>query len=253
MRDSHDTSWRGLSTAELYDLGRSVVEDGDPARALPMSDDLENRRFSGAFELRALALQSLGDLDGAARALREGLGHAPRVWTMWQLLGNIQSDLGKPQDARESYERALACDGVWRESVVLNVAVLRSRDGDHRGALDLLEDVTVGDNDEAFGAHVRDLLLACRRELRGEVLPRGTLFDVFLDGPVRGQPACRFVQRVRVVAVAEGDILRFVREDLGEEYDECTIEEAEPGEVLGEVLAGVHWAAAERYVYAEGT
>ncbi len=125
----------------LYEEGLTAFQEQRDDDALRLADQLEDRRYSGAFEVRALVLDRQGDTEAAVECLEEGVGHAPQTWLLWQLLGNFRSDLERYGDAQAAYEAALACPEVDTDSVKLNQAVLLRRLEEHEQALAILETI----------------------------------------------------------------------------------------------------------------
>ncbi len=109
--------------------------------ALDVARQLEELRFSAAFEIAALAHDGMGERDEAVKVLQRGVEVAPEVWSNWQLLGNLLSDLDRFEEAEAAYDQALQCGEVWADSVWLNQAVLASRREQFDAALELLEQV----------------------------------------------------------------------------------------------------------------
>jgi Flp pilus assembly protein TadD len=71
--------------------------------ALEIATELEAHRYSGSFEIAALAHAGKGDLEAAVAVLRRGVATVPDAWPNWQLLGNYVSDLGRYDEAEAAY------------------------------------------------------------------------------------------------------------------------------------------------------
>jgi tetratricopeptide (TPR) repeat protein len=128
-------------TKALVKQGFEHLQAREFQDAIDVARQLEELRFSAAFELASLAHQGMGNRDEAVRALQRGVDVAPEVWLNWQLLGNSFSDLDRFEEAGAAYEKALQCDQVWTDSVRLNQAVLASRQERFDEALELLGQV----------------------------------------------------------------------------------------------------------------
>ncbi|VVE50515.1 hypothetical protein PMO31116_04625 [Pandoraea morbifera] len=85
------------------------LEAGDPESALEIGKKLESMRYSGAYEVQAMAYADMDEMEQAVAVLEAGVAHAPGVWLLWQLLGNYRSDLGRFPEAIEAYEAAANC------------------------------------------------------------------------------------------------------------------------------------------------
>ncbi|MEJ2541420.1 MAG: tetratricopeptide repeat protein [Gemmatimonadota bacterium] len=131
-------SHRAERVEQLLEKGFSLLDQGRYAEALEVSAELEGQRHSAAFEIGALAHLGRGDLTDAIDVLKRGVEAAPTVWVLWQLLGNCESDQGRYSAAEDAYRQALDCRGVWKESVLLNRAILAARDGRFEESLDQL-------------------------------------------------------------------------------------------------------------------
>lgn len=132
---------RRYRSTRLERKARELLEGGDFDAALEVARKLEGLRYTGAFEIAALAHMGRGEVEAAVDVLERGLTLAPAVWINWQLLGNCLSDLQRYAEAGSAYARALACPHVWADSVRLNQAILASRQGLHEEALVCLERV----------------------------------------------------------------------------------------------------------------
>lgn len=119
----------------LHDEALAHLDRGELAEARRIAGELRGMRWSGAFEILALAARAEGDLDEAVRALEEGVGLVPAAWTLWQLLGTLRDESGRADDALRAYDTALGCEGAWASSIRFNRAVSRMRAGDPGGAL----------------------------------------------------------------------------------------------------------------------
>src|SRR6266498_3847228 len=111
----------------LMNEGLAAHKRGDYEQSLTIAKTLEAHRYSGAFELRALALAGKGDRKGAIKALREGVKAAPQVWLLWNLMGNYLSDNGNYSDACDAFQHAVACPQADESCVRYNWSVALAR------------------------------------------------------------------------------------------------------------------------------
>jgi len=123
----------------LRNRGFEHLHDEEFEEALEVARQLEELRFSAAFEIAALAHDGLGNLEEAMRVLHRGVEAAPEAWTNWQLLGNFLSDLERFDEAEAAYEQALECEDPWADSIRLNQAVLANRRERFDQALEMLD------------------------------------------------------------------------------------------------------------------
>jgi tetratricopeptide (TPR) repeat protein len=140
--DSEASDITRRRSEKLAEEGYQRLDDGEPEAALKVAAELEELRYTAAFEIASLAHAQLGDLAAAVATLRRGVDLAPSVWLNWQLLGNYLSDLEQYEEAASAYETALGCPLVDESSVRFNQAVLASRRGQHVEALSYLGQVT---------------------------------------------------------------------------------------------------------------
>ncbi len=126
---------RRKKSEDLAGRGFGFLREGDYEAALEVAKELEEIRYTAAFDIAAQALAGLGKLEKAVETLERGVKEAPDSWLNWQLLGNYRSDMGDFEGALDAYERALTCQGVWEDSIRLNQAILASRCGDHERSL----------------------------------------------------------------------------------------------------------------------
>jgi tetratricopeptide (TPR) repeat protein len=123
---------------ELMEEGRVALGEERFADALHAGERLEALRYSGAFEIMALALDGLGRRQEAVQALERGVGLARQVSPLWQLLGNFYSDDSRYDDATRCYENGLACENPERSALNLNYAICLLRQSRPQAALERL-------------------------------------------------------------------------------------------------------------------
>ena len=122
-------SFNAKRCERLMHQALELIEEDQFAAAHEIARQLEELRYSGAFEVAARAYLGEGEPEEAVAVLQRGLELAPEVWSNWQLLGNTLSDLGRFDDAAAAYERAWACPAKDPDSLRFNQAVLASRRG----------------------------------------------------------------------------------------------------------------------------
>lgn len=130
-------SFNAKRSERLMKQAFALIEEERFEEAHKIAEELEELRYSGAFEIAARAFLGEGEPEKAAAVLERGLSLASEVWSSWQLLGNIYSDLGRYDDAAKSYDRAWACPGGDADSLRFNQAVLASRRGEPEKVLAL--------------------------------------------------------------------------------------------------------------------
>lgn len=121
--------WFGDVDAAQRDEARgyAALEAGDLPAAEAAAEALIAMRWSGGFVLRALALRAAGRLEDAAGVLEGAVERVPADGRLWQLLGNLRSDLGRPDEALAAFGRALEGEGVSATAVRFNRAVANRR------------------------------------------------------------------------------------------------------------------------------
>ncbi len=149
-------------TRRIHERGLAALDADAIDEALRAARELEQRRFSGAFELGALAHLRNGNVASAVELLERGVRKDPDEWSDWQLLGNCRSDLGEFDGAEEAYERALQCPDVSLASIHLNRATVAQRRGESAQAHRLLD--LVDDPDLALAVEVQRLALWIEEE-----------------------------------------------------------------------------------------
>lgn len=100
-------------------------------RALEIGKELIRMRYSGGFEIAALAHLQNDAPEDAVSILEKGVDLAPEAWTLWQLLGNCYSEDDRIDEAMKCYQRALECPEVDPNPVHLNIAIALSRAGQY--------------------------------------------------------------------------------------------------------------------------
>jgi tetratricopeptide (TPR) repeat protein len=170
-------SFNAKRSERLMHQALELIEEENFAAAHEIARQLEELRYSGAFEVAARAFLGEGEPEQAVAALERGLALAPEVWSSWQLLGNTLSDLGRYDEAAAAYEKAWACPRHDADSLRFNQAVLASRRGEPEEVLALAD--KVGDAELrllAVPARMR-ALEALGRPGEAEKLGAGSLAD----------------------------------------------------------------------------
>ena len=153
----------------LMDEAIEALEIGEPEAALKIAKTLNRMRYSGGFEMEALAYADLGEKSKAIRVLRTGLEKCPVDWGLWQLLGNYLSDEGEFEEAFEAYENGLSTEGSDTETVNLNYAISLFRSGDAQMAEERIAPILDAPGFSSLGGSLRARLLALELEiLRGQ-------------------------------------------------------------------------------------
>ena len=161
-----DDPWDGSFTEteayfSLCESGFEALAEGRLDRSEEVATELEGRRASVGFELRAHARLHAGDPAGAITALEAGTAAAPGNWVLWQLMGNCCSDVEDFERADAAYERAAGIDEADVDSIALNRAVMASRSGGPSAglaALDAYEPVHLAQRHAALASeYLREL------------------------------------------------------------------------------------------------
>lgn len=129
MKDDEKTEDERKAEAEaLMDRGYDLLDRNNLPAALKIGQQLEQRRYSGGFEVQARALMAMGRREEAVAVLERGVEEVPDNASLWLGLGNCRSDDGDYDGAIVAYERALVgdCD---RTSVTYNHAEVLVRAG----------------------------------------------------------------------------------------------------------------------------
>ncbi len=151
--------------------GYAAVNASDFDAAIEVGNQLERMRHSSAFEILALAYAGQGDDTRAVQILEAGVEKAPKVWLLWELLGNKRSDLREYAKAHEAYKKALECSGVNESSVRLNMGILLTREDCFEEALDEFDRVADPDLQDRTEAMRLDVYV--RQGEHEDVIVRG--------------------------------------------------------------------------------
>lgn len=139
---------RGFAALDAYKLERAVK----------VADLLLRLRNSSGYEIKARSLWEMGDRDPAIEVLREGTKHFPGVFPLWEYLGTYLSDIGYYGDAIDALQKCRACDPDVVGMSDYNIAVVYRRQGRYQEALDLLETIKSGVDDEMLAGAIADSL-----------------------------------------------------------------------------------------------
>ena len=145
----------------------AALEAGHYDLVLELTAQLRALQFSSVFEIEALLYLDQNQPMRALQILDEGTQAVPDLWLLWQLKGNVLSDLKRFDDALESYDRALPLEGADIGSLRLNRATAMWRDGRVKAALREVE--ANDDNTDEANVHLRWRLEAVRLGLWGEL------------------------------------------------------------------------------------
>ena len=131
-------TWLGRRSApQLFEKALELLDNGKFERALKTAGRLRELRFSGAFEIEALAYRGMGQLEKAASALEQGVKATPSLWSLHNLLGNTYSDLGLYDKAMAAFTAGEACEGADSDVLRFNQSLVLDRQGLHAQALEI--------------------------------------------------------------------------------------------------------------------
>lgn len=88
----------------LVEKADEALENGDDRTAIAAGNRLIELRHVYGFEVLARAYWLRDDKDKAIATLADAVQKAPRVWTLWELLGDYRSDVGDTQGAAVAYD-----------------------------------------------------------------------------------------------------------------------------------------------------
>lgn len=147
----------------LYKKALQKLDLGESEAALKLGERLKKLRYSGAFEVLALAYNALERTDEAIAVLEEGTRLAPQVSLLWHFLGNTYSDARRYADAHAAYAKAEGCPGIDKSSLDFNRAVCLSREGRAEEALLILRSLAKSSMAVPAAAFEVDVLLGLGR------------------------------------------------------------------------------------------
>ena len=160
-------------TEQLMEEGFEALAGHDTKRALRVARELKKLRHSSNFEIMALAHVAEGKTEQAVTVLKEGVGAAPTVWRLWQLLGNCYSDLERYTECHAAYLRALQCPDAESGTIHLNRAIALEREEKHEEAIQALAQVTSEELQLRRVAMTMELLNGLGRHAEARVLGEG--------------------------------------------------------------------------------
>ncbi|MDH5764332.1 MAG: hypothetical protein OEZ51_15305 [Nitrospinota bacterium] len=144
-----------------------LLEEYEPEKALKIGKQLEKMRFSGAFEIQALAYADLDKKKKAIQVLEKGVKKAPDVWLLWQLLGNYYSDEGDLKKALTAFEKGLQTKQPDNVSLKYNYAIALQRQKKFKKAQGLISEIL---SDERYPDDIEEGLFLYIQGLRLSLL-----------------------------------------------------------------------------------
>lgn len=124
---------------ELGQEAETALAGRDWERALEIADQLERLQHVALYEVRARALWGQGRRSEALLGLAEGLRRVPRHGPMWLLLGALQAEVERFEEAEASLRNGMRCPEADPAAIGYQLALLRLREGRVEEALALLE------------------------------------------------------------------------------------------------------------------
>ena len=112
---------------KMFEQGLGLIEEGKIDEALQVARILEERCFTGCFDLDYRAHLARGEEVEGLQALERGTQVAPDAWYLWKLIGIHHSDREAWDEARTAFGKALANQWVDPSDIHCNLAVLESR------------------------------------------------------------------------------------------------------------------------------
>lgn len=129
---------------DMFEKGMESYRQGNPQEALKIARQLKSYRYTGAWEIEAVALRELGDVEGAIEALRTGIERMP-VWRNGHLLGIYLSDEGRYDEALEAFDASLNMLEPEPKMTAYNRAIVLNRTGRKDEAVMLLKELISSD------------------------------------------------------------------------------------------------------------
>lgn len=191
----------------LLDTGFDHIDNKRWAEALAVADQLLDMRFSGGFEIAALAHEGLGDLDRATTLLQEGVEVIPIAWPLWLLLAQFLALQGDEAEAQSAFDAAADCAEAPRSWVALKHAEFHRAHGRADMALLLLDQHR---DDQLTHAE----LLTCLNDLgrsKEVVALAPTLLEQAEEEDMRGPIAAQWVRAMPQIGASRDETYTFLR------------------------------------------
>lgn len=151
-------------TDRLMNEAFEALDEGEPEAALRIAKKLRGLKYSGCFEVQALAYADLGKRTKAIKVLREGTDKCPDIWMLWQLLGNNLSDEGRLDEAFDAYENGLSTEESDRRSLSVNYAIALMRSGETKQARERIRPILEAPDFQELTGSLRARLLTVELE-----------------------------------------------------------------------------------------
>ena len=135
MSDPNSTEPSLQHAEQLTQEAFAALEAGHYDRVTELTAELRALQFSSAFEIEALFYLDQNQPVRALQILEEGTESVPDLWLLWQLRGNVLSDLKRFDEALDCYDSALPLEGADAVSLRLNRATALWRQGRVKAAL----------------------------------------------------------------------------------------------------------------------
>ena len=130
---------------DMLEKAFGLIQQGDAEAAIVVGKQLLDVRNARGFEIIALAYEQQGRSDEAIAVLKDGVAKVPGAWPLWELLGNIYSDLGELPSAHDAYQKAQSCPKADMSSINYNFAILLKREGKFNEAMSMCDSITSED------------------------------------------------------------------------------------------------------------
>ena len=113
-----------MTNDELLENAFDCINMEEYEQAIHLGELLLKKRYTGGFEVIALAYFEMEEYEVALETLNKGLEIAPGIWRLHQLAGNCHSVLGHSSEAIYSYNKALDCHNADVDSILLNRSIV---------------------------------------------------------------------------------------------------------------------------------
>jgi len=136
---------------QLMESGFEAVNNFETKKAIKIGNKLKKLRHTSAFEILALAYLNNEETKKAIEILKEGVGIAPNLWILWQLLGNTYSVTNEYFEAQKCYRKALECEEHDTNSILYNSALAYKRAKDeisHKKQIDKISTLELHKNQQ---------------------------------------------------------------------------------------------------------